>query len=389
MSNKEIDAILIHEKPKRLKQILLGSAVIAVVVAGLGLYSRASAYHEQAKISAMEAIPSVALVTPSAEMQGNILVLPGTIKAFYEAPIYAQVSGYLRAWYTDIGTPVKKGQLMADIETPDLDKQLVQAKADLATAEANQTLAAVTAKRWNTLLAKDAVSEQAADDKNSDLAAKTAAMNAAQANVQRLEALENFKHIVAPFDGVVTARNTDVGSLIESGVPNQPPLFAVDDEHHLRIYVNVPQAYLAQMKPGLKAVFTVPEYPGEHFTAVLTSTAEAVNSASGALLTQFQFDNDNGMLHPGDYAQMSIALPVNTKTLSLPSSALMFRDSGMSVAVVNKENHISFAPITIKRDLGSTVEISQGLAPDDRVVNNPPDWLEKGDLVNVVKGEAD
>jgi RND family efflux transporter MFP subunit len=273
--------------------------------------------------------------------------------------------------------------VLAVIETPDLDQQLVQAKADLASADANEALAATTARRWNELLEKDAVSQQDADDKNGDLAAKVAAVQAASANVERLQALEGFKQVLAPFDGVVTARNIDVGALVSVGSPSQAPLFMVDDVHRLRIYVEVPQVYSAEVKTGEAATFTVPEYPGQHFTAALASTAGAIDPVSGALLVQFQTDNSAGLLHPGDYAQVHIDLPVDTQAVTVPPSALVFRDAGMEVATLGPGNHVVLKQVEIGRDLGTVVEISSGLTHADKVIDNPPDSLQQGDLVRL------
>jgi RND family efflux transporter MFP subunit len=251
------------------------------------------------------------------------------------------------------------------------------------TAQANEKLSASTARRWNQLLAKDAVSQQDADDKNGDLAAKTAAVAAAQASVQQLAALEIFKRIVAPFDGVVTSRTTDIGALITVGAPNETPLFTIDDEQRLRIYVSIPQIYAGQIKPGLAASFTVPEYPAQQFAAVLAATADAIDPATGTLLAQFQVENDDLKIHPGDYAEVAIKLPANGSSVSVPASALMFRDAGEAVAVVGPDDHVIFKPVTIGRDLGALVEITGGIGPSDRVINNPPDALGQGDLVTI------
>ena len=316
-------------------------------------------------------------------------MLPGDIRAFNEAPIYAQVSGYLQSWSADIGTPVKAGQVLALIETPDLDQQLAQAQANLDTAIANAHLAATTAQRWNALLAQDAVSQQDADDKNGALQANIAEVAAGRADVQRLQAMEAFKRITAPFDGVVTSRSTDIGALISVGSPNQAPLFTVDDEHRLRIYVNVPQAYSADIKPGMTAQFTVPEYPGQSFTATLASTARAINANNGTLLVQFQTDNAEHKLQPGDYAQVKFNLPADAGALLLPSGALMFRDTGMQVAILDPNNRVRLQTVTLGRDFGTHVEIATGLKAGDRVINDPPDLLRTGDLVQIAPGSHD
>jgi multidrug efflux system membrane fusion protein len=375
--------ILRYTPPKRLKLSFIIALCVAVLVIAAGMISRIYGNQKLAAATNAGAIPTVSIISPSSGGGNRSLVLPGNIRAFYEAPIFAQVSGYLKSWDADIGTHVKAGQLLAEVDTPDLDQQLVQAKADLATAVANQELSATTARRWNELLAKDAVSQQDADDKNGDLAAKTAVTAAARANVERLQALESFKRIVAPFDGVVTSRSTDIGALISVGTPGQTPLFTVDDEHKLRIYVNVPQNYSAEIKPGTSASFTVPEYPGQNFLATLASTADAINTNTGTLLIQFQVDNTKDMLRPGDYAQVHIALPANAQALSVPSSALMFNDAGMQVATVGPDNHVVLNTVAIGHDLGVTVELASGITKDDRIINNPPDSIRQGDLVNI------
>jgi RND family efflux transporter MFP subunit len=286
-------------------------------------------------------------------------------------------------WYKDIGAHVKAGEQLAVIDTPDLDQQLAQAKADLATAVANQHLSSTTAQRWAGLVAQDAVSQQDADNKNGDLAAKTALVASARANLDRLQALEGFKRIIAPFDGVVTTRSTDIGALISVGGPTDVPLFTVADERRLRIYVRVPQSYTGAIKPGTAATFTVPEYPGRSFTATLATTADAITPQNGTLLVQLQIDNADKVLKAGEYAQVRFALPASDGALQAPASALMFRDSGMAVAVVGPDGRVAIKPIQIGQDMGPTVEIAGGLTAADRVIDNPPDSLRAGDRVRI------
>ena len=373
-----------YTPPKRLRLFGVLVLLLAICVVAFGLLERLDASQRLVAVAAAQSVPTVNIVQPGMSHQ-NVLVLPGEIRAFYEAPIYAQVSGYLRNWYADIGTRVKAGQLLADISTPDLDQQLLQAQADLQVAVANEGLAAVTAKRWNALLAQDAVSQQDADNRNSDWQARIAEVAAAKANVQRLQAMEAFKRIVAPFDGVVTSRSTDIGALISVGSPNQTPLFTVDDEGRLRVYVNVPQSYTADVKPGMQASFTVPQYPRKTFRAVLTSTADAIATSSGTLLVQFQMNNTDGLLRPGDYAQVHIALSQSDRTMTVPASALLFRDAGMEVAILGPGNRVMIRPVSLGRDFGATVEIENGIGQDDWVIDNPPDTLEAGDVVQAVK----
>lgn len=379
--------ILRHTPPRRLKAFGVGAVCIAVAVVAFGVISRVQADQSLKAWTGDQAVPVVKVLSLKGSATGGSLVLPGNIQAFYDAPIHARVSGYLKRWYADIGTSVKAGQLLAEIDTPDLDQQLAQAKADLATAVANQHLSQITATRWAGLLAQDAVSRQDSDNKNGDLEAKTALVASARANVQRLVALESFKRITAPFDGVVTTRSTDIGALIAVGGVTDTPLFSVADEKRLRIYVQVPQSYLGDIRPGMTATFTVPEYPGRTFTAQLAATADAVTPLTGTQTIQLQIDNPDRVLKPGDYAQVHFALPADAAAIRAPASALQFRDAGMSVAVIGPDGRVAIKPITIARDLGATVEIASGLTAADRVIDNPPDSLRAGDAVKIAAAE--
>jgi RND family efflux transporter MFP subunit len=370
----------------RLRRAGLVALIIAVVVVAIGLISRGLAGQQLKAATLTDAVPTVNLIRPTVNGGDQALTLPGDVQANYDAVIHARVSGYLKKWYVDIGAPVKAGQVLADIDTPELDQQLAQAKADLATARANGTLAKITADRWAGLLVKDAVSKQESDEKTGDLAAKTALTQAAQANVDRLVALEAFKHIVAPFNGMVTARNTDIGALIAAGNPTDPGLFTVADESRLRIYVHAPQAYIAQIKAGQTAAIAVPEHPGQTFQADVTSTSDAVSSQSGTLTVELQIDNSQGQLKPGDYAQVAFSLPRAAGGVSLPASALMFRKSGLAVATLGLDNRVVMKPVAIAEDHGQVVDIASGLQPNDRVIDNPPDSLASHDLVRVASG---
>jgi RND family efflux transporter MFP subunit len=333
-------------------------------------------------------IPTVALISPAAGGAEHALVLPGTMQAYYDARLYSRVPGYVHAWYKDIGAHVKKGDLLASIDTPELDQQISQARADLGAAVSAQKLSASTAERWNSLLPLDAVSKQDVEDKNQDLASKTGAAKAAQANLDRLLAMKAFARIVAPFDGIVTRRTADVGALVSAGpASNGEPLFAVADMHALRVYVNVPQSYSAQIAPGMKVLLSVPEYPGRNFPAELVSSSGAINTQSGTLLVQFAVDNSAGLLKPGGFANVSMDLPGQNRALRLPASALMFRADGLRVATVGSHGRIVMKPITIQTDLGTQVIVASGLRPEDRVIDNPPDSLANGDSVRV--GHAD
>jgi RND family efflux transporter MFP subunit len=361
---------------------VLGLVVAALVVAG-GIYSRASDRRAVAKWTAEQAIPTVAVVRPSAAGGGAAISLPGRLEAWYRAPIYARVSGYLKHWYTDIGAKVKAGQVLAEIETPDLDQQLEQAKAELATARANESLAETTAQRWQLMLKSDSVSRQAADEKSGDLDAKRTIRAAAEANVQRLQALESFKKITAPFDGVVTSRSTDVGALINAGGGTGPQLFTVSDVHQLRVYVSVPQSDAAMFQPGMAAKLTVPDQPGKAYAATVDTTAGAVNVESGTVLIQLSLTDPTGSVMPGAFATVQFDPPAEKGALRLPSSALIFRAQGLQVAALTPNDRVSLRSITVKRDLGSVVEVASGVQAEDRVVDNPPDALLDGDEVHV------
>ena len=369
--------------PRRLR--LAGAVAVAVVVlvVAFGLISRGMAGQQLKAHTLADATPTVSVIRPIVASGDQALTLPGDVQANDNAVIHARVSGYLKKWYVDIGAEVKAGQVLADIDTPELDQQLAQAKANLATAQANQNLAQITANRWTGLLAKDAVSKQEADEKSGDLAAKNAVTEAARADVDRLQALEGFKHIVSPFAGVVTARNTDIGALIAAGNPADPGLFTVADEQRLRIYVHAPQSYIAQIKPGETASVTVPEHPGQTFQATLTSTSDAVSTQSGTLTIELQLDNAQGQLKPGDYAQVSFNLPRPAGGVSLPASALMFGAKGLRIATLNADDRVVMKPVAITQDRGQTVDIASGVAPGDRVIDNPPDSLAGNDKVHV------
>jgi RND family efflux transporter MFP subunit len=375
--------MLRYTPPPRLKLIGIVGAVVAIVVVVAGLVTRVVANRGVSEWTAANTLPTVSVINLAASSKSSNLVFPGNVQAFDSAPIYARVSGYLKKWYVDIGSPVKAGQLLAEIDVPDQDQQLAQAKADLGTAIANQRLSAQTAKRWNMLAKLNAVAPQDVDEKNGDLAAKNAAVASARANVDRLNDLTNFKRITAPFAGVVTSRATDVGALVTVGTPTTTPLFTVADDSKVRIYVNVPQNYSAQIRPGMKATFTVSEYPSQIFIATLTATAGSVDMQSGTVLMQLQADNTEHRLKAGDYAQIKFNLPAAVNTIQLPASALIFGDNGTAVAIVGANNRVVVKPVTITRDLGVSVEIASGLSKRDRVIDNPPDSLRQGDEVRV------
>ncbi len=371
--------------PSRRKLLFVG--VIALVIAGLiavsGIVSRAKSNRDLVQWTGKQALPTVALAQLKHGDEYQSLRLPGTIQAYRSAAIYARVSGYLKSWQLDIGAPVQPGQVLAVIDTPDLDQQLAQAKATLANAQATAQLAAVTAQRFTALLQRQVASQQAADNATSDAAAKKAAADAAQANVRQLEAMESFKTIVAPFDGVVTARNTDIGALISPGGSAGQELFEVSDMDTVRIYVQVPQAFTAQLHPGLKATFEMPQYPGQHFDAKLVTTSNAVNMTSRSMLVELQADNSAKKFSPGTYCQVQFQIPGDPNMVQVPATALISGDNGTQVALLDSSNKVVLKSVQIGRDFGDTVEVVAGLSPSDRVIDSPPETLQAGDQVQL------
>jgi RND family efflux transporter MFP subunit len=310
------------------------------------------------------------------------LTLPGTIKAYDTAPIYARVSGYIKSWQQDIGAHVKSGQLLASIDTPDLDQQLAQSKADLAAATGNAHLAAVTAERWNSLVQAHWVSQQSMDDKAGAAAATNSAMDAASANVKRLEAMASFKNVVAPFDGVVTARKTDIGALINAGNGGQE-LFEVSDLHKVRIYVQVPQAFTGQLHPGVKATFEMPQFPGQQFDASVITMSYALDQGSRSMLVELQADNTDGRFFAGAYCQVHFELPGNPNVVRVPATAVVSADQGAQIAVLGTDNTVVLKTVQLGRDFGDSVEILAGLSLSDRVIDSPPETLQSGDRVRL------
>jgi RND family efflux transporter MFP subunit len=375
-----------HHRGLRIAAIV-GSA-IAVMVVGGGIATRASNSKQLRQETDAQAQPVVTVSLPARGGNSYAIDLPGRLEAYSRAPIYARVSGYLKNWHVDIGSPVQAGQLLAEIEAPDLDQQLAQGEADLLTAQANAALAGTTAVRWKVLFKTNSVSQQDVDAKNGDLAAKEAISKATAANVDRLKVLEGFKRIVAPFSGTVTARLTDIGALINAGGGTGLELFVVSDTHKLRLYVNVPQNYATRVVSGTQAQLTVPEHPGRTFTATVEASARSVDPASGSTLVQLAVDNATGELVPGAYANVRFSLPVASANLSVPASALIFDHSGLQVATLGPDNRVIFKPVTVARDLGDSVELSAGLVANDRIIDSPPDGIANGDAVRIGPGST-
>jgi len=362
--------------------IVAGLVVVFVVVNGV--WSRNASEAKLKETTDAMAVPTVALIEPGLGGNKSSLDLPGRLEAYSRAPIYARVSGFLKAYYVDIGQSVKAGQLLAEIEAPDLDQQLLQAKAALASAQAAETLATVTAQRWQTLGGSNAVSKQTVDEKAGDLTVKQALSKAALANVDRLLVLSDYKRVVAPFDGIVTTRNTDVGALINADSSAGLALFVISDTQKLRLNVNVPQNYVPAVKLNTKVEITVPEYPGRTFYGTVEASARSVDAASGTTRMQVVVDNKSGELMPGAFANTRIQLPENSLALSIPAGALIFGQKGLRVAVVDASDKVMLKNVTISRDLGQVVEIATGLERTDRVIESPPDGLSNGDPVRVV-----
>ncbi|HEU5297410.1 MAG TPA: efflux RND transporter periplasmic adaptor subunit [Burkholderiaceae bacterium] len=360
--------------------VLLAAAIIVVVAGVASRRSQAARLSERANA---QAVRSVVVISPAARGDAAALDLPGRIEAWARAPIYARVSGYLKGWSADIGTPVKAGQLLAEIETPELDQQLLQAQAELASAKANTELSEATAKRWQELLASGMTTRQAVEEKTGDLAAKQSVSRALQANVERYQTLKRFTRIVAPFDGVVTARATDVGALINAGGAPGSELFVVSDTRKLRVYVSLPQSLVGSVRAGSQAQLMVPERPGNRYAATVQTMSQAISSASGGMLVQLSVDNPNGELLPGGFANVRFELPRAAGTLSIPPSALIFDKAGLRVATVGDGDKVVLKSVKVARDLGTSIEIASGLAPTDRVIESPPDGVENGDAVVV------
>jgi RND family efflux transporter MFP subunit len=373
--------------PSRRRLLLVGTTALAIfgIIAAAGIVTRAHADRQLVQWTNQEAAPTVQLAKLNGGAAEQSLVLPGNIQPYFKASIFARVSGYLKNWQQDIGAEVKAGQLLASIDTPDLDQQLAQAQASLATAEANERLAAVTAQRWQKLATSQWVSQQANDDKAGAAAAMKATADAAQAAVAQLQAMESFKNIVAPFDGVVTQRNTDIGALINVGSGSSAglPLFEVSDLHRVRIYVQVPQAFSAALTPGLKATFEMPQYPGQQFDATVVTTSHAVDVNSRSMQVELQADNADGKFAKGIYCQVHFQLPADPNMVRVPATAIIPVDRGVQVAVLGADGKAILKSVQLGRDFGDSVEVTAGLAPQDRVIDSPPETLQSGDAVQL------
>jgi RND family efflux transporter MFP subunit len=368
--------------PRRLALIGAAALLLAAAVATTGIVRRAQSAREVAQWTDQQVIPTVALAKLQQGAAQQTLTLPGSVQPYNRASLYARVNGYLKSWNKDIGSNVKAGEVLAAIDAPDLDQQLAQATATLASAKANYDIASITATRNNTLLQKQIVAQQVADQANADAAAKKAVMDANAANVRQLEAMQSFKQIVAPFDGIITARNTDIGALISSG-SGGPPLLEISDLHRVRIYVRVPQAYSGVVRPGLKAKFQLPQYPGESFDAAVVTRSNALDAASRSMLVELQADNPDGKLFAGAYAQVHFELPGNPDAVRVPATALVPVDQGAQVAILGGDNKVVLRRVKLGRDFGDSVEVTAGVQPQDRLIDSPPETLQAGDQVQL------
>jgi RND family efflux transporter MFP subunit len=370
------------------RRFFSAALVLAAVLVTWGEAHRLLARNALRQKAAVQSTLTVLTVRPTRSEEGEKLVLPGSVQAYIESPIYARTNGYLKSWYTDIGSTVRKGQLLAEIDTPEVDQQLAQAAADLATARANEALSNTTDRRWRGLLATESVSQQDADEKAGDAAAKRASAASAAANLSRLRELESFKHVLAPFDGVVTARHTDIGALINAGQSVGSELFRVADTSKLRIYVQVPEPYAGAAQPGVRAELRFSEQPGKSYTATTVRTSNALDPTLRTLQVELELDNARHEIFPGAYAEVHLKLTGNAHCLRLPATTVLFRAPGPQVATVDSENRIHLKSIVQGRDFGSSIEVLAGLDDGDQVVVNPPDSIINGVFVHVLSPPA-
>ena len=369
------------KRPRVLRYLLLAALVFGGVAAS-GILSRNHSDAELAKWTDQQAIPTVDVVTPKKATENQALTLPADVQAFYTAPIHARVNGYVKMWYFDIGAKVHAGDVLARIDTPDLDQQYEQAKGELAKAQADYNLAVLTADRWKSLRASQAVSQQTADEKTGDALARKAQVAAAQASVDRLRAMEGFKDITVPFDGTVTARHIDVGGLVSATDSNQPALYDIASTKRMRVYMRVPQVYTASIKDGMSVTLKLPQYPGRTFKGTVDTTSNAISDLARALLVEAIFPNEEGLLSPGSYAQARFELPLDPHKLVVPASAMIFRGNHPEVATVEGDK-VVLKQVSILMDTGNEIELSSGVSLDDKVIVSPSDSIADGDEVKI------
>lgn len=381
---------MISKDSLKIKNTISGKATIVVciliAIALILILLRVKAEHQLRQDTNEQAVPRVTTITAGPGPLTEKIILPGNVQAFHEATIYARTNGYIKKWYVDIGSVVKKDQLLAEIESPEIDAQLRQAKADLNTAIANAKLAETTAKRWVNLLKTDSVSKQETDEKVSAAKSTAALVAAAKANYERLQQLVGFEKVLAPFDGTITSRTTDVGSLINSGSGSTVvPLFSIIQSDPLRIYVQIPQNYASRIKPDMEVTLHFSEHPGKSYPAKLLKTADAINQITRTLLAQFLADNKNHELLAGGYTEVHFTMPLSDKLIRLPVNTLLFRKEGLQVATVNQDNRVVLKSVTISRDFGNEVEINSGIEVGDKIILNPADSIFDGERVRIVE----
>ena len=370
--------------------IAIGVVILLFVSGMVAVISRANEHRELVSDTNRLAIPSVTVVQAKGESASEELILPATVQAYIESPIFARTNGYLQKWYQDIGSRVTKGQPLADIDTPEVDQELLQARAARQQVSAQLELAKVSSDRWANLRKSDSVSQQEADQQSSAYTQAQANLAAADANVRRLEQLESFKHIYAPFSGVLTKRNIDVGALVNSGNGGaNREMFDVAQIDPLRVYVSVPQTNAADIHRGQKAHLELNEFPGQKFEGTVVRTADSIDPATRTLLTEIDVPNKQGTILPGAYAQVHFGVKVSGTHLTVPGNALLFRGEGPRAAVVGSDNHVHLNPVTIGRDYGTSVEILSGVSETDKIVLNPPDSLEEGEQVQIATKPQD
>lgn len=379
-----LNKIYTHIKDKKNRHWVIAFGVIIAIVLLLFVFRIQAAIALRNQTIAA-AVPVVSVYTTKAEGGEDTLILPGNVQAWHESPVYARTNGYLKKWYVDIGSRVKTGDLLAVIETPELDAQARQAAADLKTAIANNKLAQSTAKRWVNLVRTNSVSKQERDEKVSSAQALQAAMFAAKANLDRLNELVGFEKVIAPFEGVITLRATDIGDLIDAGSSSTArPLFRIAQTNPLRLYVDIPQYYSSRIKPKMQVSLHFEEHPNQEFPATLIETAQAINPKTRTLLAQFLVENKSGELLAGAYTQVQFTIPIPPQTVSLPINTLLFQAQGLQVASLNADNTVQLKSITVNRDFGTKIEIATGVKPGERLIINPPDSISNGEKVRVV-----
>ncbi|GLQ44277.1 efflux RND transporter periplasmic adaptor subunit [Dyella nitratireducens] len=364
--------------------VLIGLGVVLVVLGAIGIVKRVHARHELTEDTDRNAVATVATITPNASPKDQGLTLPGTVASWQDAQVYARTTGYVAKWYVDIGANVKKGQRLADLDTPDVDNQLLQGKAQMRTDQANEAFAKVTADRYAKLATQGLIAQQTADQYLAQYKADVATVQADQANVARLQNLEDFKYIDAPYDGIVTQRNLNIGALVDAGSTGSN-LFVIADTSKLRVYVDVPETYAASVHVGMPADVSLNTYGAKPITGTVARTADALDPSTRTLRTEIDVDNNELQLVPGVYANVKLQVSTATRNYVVPANVLLFRSEGLRVALIDGQQRVHLQPVTLGRDFGSTVEITEGLTDGDRIVLSPPDSLYEDQQVKVVE----